>query len=259
LDCGVLENVFARVRCDDRGHEYLLPFSCKRRHFCPSCHQKQVVEFGEWLWGEVEKAGPHRHVVFGIAKIIRRYFLLDRRVLSDLSRYAREAVGGYLRGCSESAGAGAGWKADRRAAPAQGAQDAAGQEQDHPRAHRPDGKLAAYGLQHVRRPQDPALAPAVHGKSGTPHHSGVVFPGAGDLCAETAEVVCRSKDGSKVKVFDALEWLAAMCSHVPNKGAHMVRYYGYYSKVSKAYRGRTGSPNRISGRGHSRRWWPART
>lgn len=29
------------------GHEYLLAFSCKRRHFCPSCHQKRVVEFGE--------------------------------------------------------------------------------------------------------------------------------------------------------------------------------------------------------------------
>jgi len=24
-------------------------FSCKRRYFCPSCHQKRVVEFGEWL------------------------------------------------------------------------------------------------------------------------------------------------------------------------------------------------------------------
>ena len=30
-------------------------------------------------------------------------------------------------------------------------------------------------------------------------------------------------------MFDALEWLAAMCSHVPNKGEQMVRYYGYYS------------------------------
>lgn len=28
--------------------EYLLAFSCKRRHFCPSCYQKRVVEFGEW-------------------------------------------------------------------------------------------------------------------------------------------------------------------------------------------------------------------
>lgn len=53
LDCGDLHVGFARVRCDGCGHEYLLPFSCKRRHFCPSCHQKRVVEFGEWLYGEV--------------------------------------------------------------------------------------------------------------------------------------------------------------------------------------------------------------
>jgi len=37
-------------------------------------------------------------------------------------------------------------------------------------------------------------------------------------------------------VFDALEWLAAMCSHVPNKGEQMVRYYGYYSNVSRGKR-----------------------
>ena len=35
------------------------------------------------------------------------------------------------------------------------------------------------------------------------------------------------------KIFDALEWLAAMCSHVPNKGEQMVRYYGYYSNVTR--------------------------
>jgi len=29
--------------------------------------------------------------------------------------------------------------------------------------------------------------------------------------------------------FDALEWVVAMTSHVPNKGEEMVRYYGYYS------------------------------
>ena len=86
LDCGILRNGFARVRCGDCGHEYLLAFSCKRRHFCPSCHQKRVVEFGEWLCQEVVKAVPHRHVVMSIPKILRRYFLYDRKLLSGLSR-----------------------------------------------------------------------------------------------------------------------------------------------------------------------------
>jgi hypothetical protein len=49
-------------------------------------------------------------------------------------------------------------------------------------------------------------------------------------------VLYRSKDGKKENMFDALEWLAAMCSHVPNKGEQMVRYYGYYSNVARRKR-----------------------
>ena len=48
--------------------------------------------------------------------------------------------------------------------------------------------------------------------------------------------VYQSKDGKEEKTFDALVWLAAMCSHVPNKGEQMVRYYGYYSNVSRGKR-----------------------
>jgi hypothetical protein len=44
---------------------------------------------------------------------------------------------------------------------------------------------------------------------------------------EEAKVIYQSKDGKEDKVFDALEWLAAMCSHVPNKGEQMVRYGVY--------------------------------
>jgi hypothetical protein len=44
-------------------------------HFCRSCHQKRVVEFEEWFCSHVLEKGPHRHVVFSIPKIRRRYFL----------------------------------------------------------------------------------------------------------------------------------------------------------------------------------------
>jgi hypothetical protein len=33
----------------------------------------------------------------------------------------------------------------------------------------------------------------------------------------------RSGNGKEEKVFDALEWLAAMSSHVPDRGEQMVR------------------------------------
>jgi hypothetical protein len=45
-----------------------------------------------------------------------------------------------------------------------------------------------------------------------------------------------AKDDKKDKTFDALEWLAAMCSHVPNRGEQMVRYYGYYSNLCRGKR-----------------------
>jgi hypothetical protein len=47
LDCGDLHNGFARVKCGDCG----LPAGLflQAPSFFPSCHQKRVVEFGEWL------------------------------------------------------------------------------------------------------------------------------------------------------------------------------------------------------------------
>jgi hypothetical protein len=53
---------------------------------------------------------------------------------------------------------------------------------------------------------------------------------------EESKVVYKSKDDKKDEIFDALEWLAAMCSHVPNRGEQMVRYYGYYSNLCRGKR-----------------------
>ena len=61
---------------------------------------------------------------------------------------------------------------------------------------------------------------------------------------EESKVIYESKacprhgsgNAQREKVFDALEWMAAMSSHVPDKGEQMVRYYGYYSNVSRGKR-----------------------
>ena len=54
--------------------------------------------------------------------------------------------------------------------------------------------------------------------------------------AEESKVIYQSKDGKDEKAFDALEWLAVMCSYVPNKGEQMVRYYGYDNNVLRGKR-----------------------
>ncbi len=276
LDCGILHNGFARVKCEECGHEFLLAFSCKRRHFCPSCHQKRVVEFGEWLCEEVLKDVPHRHFVFSIPKILRRYFLYDRKLLSDLTRCAWETLKESFQEAVP----------EKDAVP--GAVIAIHTFGDflgwHPHLHVlcTDGCFYGNGMfrvaplfeiKHLEEifrhkvfklllKKEKITAELVEMVSAWRHSGFNVFcgsriqPGSEDAIENLAryiiraffsqermtyipeelKVVYRSKDGKEEKTFDALEWLAAMCSHVPNKGQQMVRYFGFYSNVARGKR-----------------------
>jgi len=51
-----------------------------------------------------------------------------------------------------------------------------------------------------------------------------------------AKVIYQSKDGRDRKVLPALDWLAQLTTHIPNRREHMVRYYGYYSNKSRGQR-----------------------
>ena len=53
-----------------------LMFSCKTRGFCPTCHAKQLGEWGEWMRETLLLDGPHRQVVFTIPKMLRIFFKL---------------------------------------------------------------------------------------------------------------------------------------------------------------------------------------
>jgi len=62
---------------------------------------------------------------------------------------------------------------------------------------------------------------------------------------EEAKVTYFSKDRKEKKSYDATKWLAAMGSHVPERGQQSVRYYGAYANSTGAgsenakHRGRT--------------------
>jgi hypothetical protein len=217
---------------------------------------------------EILKAVPHRHFVFSIPKILRRYFLYDRRILSELSRCAWEALKEFFQEVVPEDGA------------VPGAVIAIHTFGDflgwHPHLHIlcTDGCFYGNGmfrvaplfkLKHLEAIFRHKVFTMLLSKGKITQdmvdmlmswrHSGFnVFCGSriqpGDENAmenlaryiirasfsqermayipEESEVIYRSKDGKEEKVFDALEWLAAMCSHVPNKGEQMVRYYGYY-------------------------------
>ena len=48
----------ARVRCVQSLHEYLLAFPCKGRYLCSPCHQKRVLQFGEWVTEHILPTNP---------------------------------------------------------------------------------------------------------------------------------------------------------------------------------------------------------
>ncbi|MFX0200485.1 MAG: transposase zinc-binding domain-containing protein [Candidatus Hodarchaeota archaeon] len=100
LDCGDLHCGFARIQCESCGHEYILGFSCKCRHLCPSCHQKRVVDYGEWLLTKVLKAVPDRQWVFSIPKRLRIYFMYDRKLPAKLSRCGWNVINTFLKSAS---------------------------------------------------------------------------------------------------------------------------------------------------------------
>ncbi len=52
----------------------------------------------------------------------------------------------------------------------------------------------------------------------------------------TAKVVYRSKDGKTGQTFDALDWLARIVFHIPNKFEQLVRYLGAYSNYTRSIR-----------------------
>jgi hypothetical protein len=59
------------------------------------------------------------------------------------------------------------------------------------------------------------------------------------------DVIYRSKDGRTSKTFEALDWLAQLVTHIPNKGEQMVRYYGYYSNKSRGMRKKAGADDQV--------------
>lgn len=92
LDCGILENGFARVRCGDCRKEMLVGFSCKGRGICPSCGAKRAAETAARLREDVLEPVGHAQWVFTVPKMLRPYFLRHRELLGGLCRAAWQTV-----------------------------------------------------------------------------------------------------------------------------------------------------------------------
>jgi hypothetical protein len=74
LDCGILAHGFARARCGECGHDFLIAFSCKGRGVCPSCNARRMVATAAHLTDHVFPRLPVRQWVLAVPKRLR-YFL----------------------------------------------------------------------------------------------------------------------------------------------------------------------------------------
>ena len=81
LRCGDLAAGFTRFLCPDCGHQHLLAFTCKSRHFCPACHQRRTLRTGAWIANSVCHPVPHRQFVFTIPRMLRGIFRKRRHLL----------------------------------------------------------------------------------------------------------------------------------------------------------------------------------
>jgi len=92
LECGDLHRGFGSLACDGCRYQAILAYSCKCRLFCPSCQQKRVLLFAEWLDDHVLEEVSHNQYVFTIPKLLRPIFKYHPKDLGLLCKSAWQAI-----------------------------------------------------------------------------------------------------------------------------------------------------------------------
>ena len=96
LECGILAHGFARARCPDCGHDFIVAYSCKGRGICPSCTTRRMVETAAHLVDHVFPHLPVRQWVFSLPKRLR-YHLDDAQLQNAVLHSLLQGIGQGLR------------------------------------------------------------------------------------------------------------------------------------------------------------------
>lgn len=281
LDCGDVRHGFARLRCGECRSEFLLAFSCKRRYFCPSCHQKRVVLFAERVEQEVLEKVPIRQYVVTIPKMLRVFFKHDRKLLGLLSQCFYQTLKQFLKEASPGTQAVPGMILSMQTY---------GDDlvRFHPHLHclaadglflpggsflpvpAPDPELLMQAFRHrllktllgrgiIAEPMVELLLSWRHpgfsvyqGQPVQPEDTRgrerlaryiLHAPFSQERITydrSTKTIGCESKKNTRdgVTVVPALDWLAGLVMHLPDKGQQLLRFYGRYSNVCQGRRKR---------------------
>src|SRR5712691_10765907 len=103
LQCGILAHGFLRLGCDTCQQELLLPFSCKRRGFCPSCAGRRMAQtaahvfcFAEAdLVEQVIPWVPTRQWVVSVPVPLRYWMAASQELTAQVHTIIRTTIGQY--------------------------------------------------------------------------------------------------------------------------------------------------------------------
>lgn len=96
LDCGIIQKGFVRIKCPACDHEAAIPFSCKKRGFCPSCNAKRQAEIASHLCDNVLPFVPYRQLVLTLPIPLRFWTAKNRHLLGKVYEIFSGEVSEYL-------------------------------------------------------------------------------------------------------------------------------------------------------------------
>ena len=249
-------------------------FSCKTRCFCPSCQAKQVAAFLQQALEEVLEEVDHRQLMWTIPKVLRPAFCKDRKLLGELCRCAWASLRDYVQsrlGPDSVPGAILTiqtWGENLRAhAHLHGlVSDTAWNRSgsvhsiggfDSPLLSRlfQHRVLEMMVAQH-RLSQEFAQKLRCWSPSGFGVYCSPPVPPEDRAALERLAAYIRrpsfassrldyQSDRGQIRYYtakgtlqslDALDWIARVCSHIPDRNEHQVRYYGRYASASRGKR-----------------------
>jgi Putative transposase/Transposase zinc-binding domain len=95
LRCGILAYGFLRLGCDTCKQELLVPFSCKRRGFCPSCAGRRMAQIAAHLVECVIPWVPTRQWVVSVPIPLRYWMAGSQDLTAKVHTIIRTTIGQY--------------------------------------------------------------------------------------------------------------------------------------------------------------------
>jgi hypothetical protein len=95
LQCGILAHGFLRLGCDTCHKELLVPFSCKRRGFCPSCAGRRMAQTAVHLVEQVLPWVPTRQWVVSVPVPLRYWMAGSQDLTAKVHTIIRTTIAQY--------------------------------------------------------------------------------------------------------------------------------------------------------------------